>query len=516
VARFPTTALTRIAALLLAAGCGAGETLPAERALVWARSADSATLDPAETEWGEDLKVVASLYETLVSIDAETLQPAPRLARSWTLAKDGKSVTFDLREGVRFHDGTSLTSEAVAFTFARLLQPAHPHRPRTAPFESNFSPIAEVRAEGERRVTFHFKTPFRLPLHVLALPGASIVSPQAVRRHGAAFAANPSGTGPYRLGRWERDVKMELQRFEEYWGEKPPIPRVVVVPVASPQTGLEKLRRGEVHVLDHPAPADLLKLGNDAAARAVLQPPFTVLCLGFNLKRAPYSDVRFRRAVAMAIDRAALNAFGYQGLAAPAWDLVPPALRADLPPVPESAPDLEKAKALLSELRLASREVDLIHVAIPRPYMPEPARVAEFLKDSLRKIGLEVKLTAYDKSAYGQKTREDNHPMILLGWKGDYPDPDNYLHPLLHGTSLQNQSFFDDPEFNRAVEAARSEFDPARRRDLYAKASDRHRELVPTVPLVHLGQALAVRREVDYRPHPFELRFYQARFTGRE
>ncbi len=500
-----------LAALFLA-GCGGGGS-PPPSALVWARSDDSATLDPAETEWGEDLKVVASLYETLVAIDGETLQPAPRLATSWTLAPDGRSASFELRGGVRFHDGTPLTAEAVAFSFARMLDPAHPQRPRIAPYARNFSAIGEVRAEGDLRVAFAFKSPFRLTLQALALPAASIVSPAAARKHGADFARNPSGTGPYRLGRWERDVKMELERFDAYWGEKPAVARVLVVPVASPATAIEKLRKGEVHVVDHPAPADLARLGGDPAAGPVLQAPLTVCCLGFNMKRAPYDDARFRRAVALAIDRRALNEFAYHGRAQPAWNVVPPALWGT--PPAETAPSLEKARELLAELRLVTREVELIHVNIPRPYMPEPQRVAEFLKDALRKIGLEVKVTGYDKGAYGQKTRDPSHPMFLLGWKGDYPDPDNYLYPLLHGDNAgdQNGSFFDDPEFNAAVRSAQAEFDPALRRALYEKALARYLELVPTVPLVHLGQALAVSRRASYRPHPFEYRFYQARLS---
>lgn len=500
-------ALAVVAVLL---GCGSG-TAPSPRVLVWARSADSATLDPAEAEWGEDLKVTASLFETLVAV-SDDLRPEPRLARSWTV--EGTLATFELRAGVRFHDGTPLTAEAVAFTFARILDPGHPHRPKVLPYASNFRDIAKVEAVGPLEVRFTLRAPAPLLPFTLSLPGAAIVSPEAVRRHGGRFAQNPAGTGPYRLGRWERDVKMELEAFPEYWGPRPAVPRLIVVPVASPQTAVEKLRRGEVHAVDHPAPGDLEALGSDARTKVVLQKPMTVCCLGFNLRKAPYDDVRLRRAVALAVDRRALVAFAYRGFAEPAWNVVPPAVWGGAPAA-EERPDPEAARRLVEQLPPEARRVELIHVNIPRPYMPDPPRVAEFLKDSLRKVGLEVRVSGFDKSAYGVKTRDPAHPMFLLGWKGDYPDPDNYFYPLLHGDNAgdQNGSFFADAGFDDAVSRARAEADPAARRALYARALARYRELLPTLPLVHVSQVVALGRDVQYRGHPFEYRFSSLSMT---
>ena len=147
-----------------------------------------------------------------------------------------------------------------------------------------------------------------------------------------------------------------------------------------------------------------------------------------------------------------------------------------------------------------------------RPYAPEPLRAAEFVKDQLRKIGLEVKLTGYDKAAFDQKYKEPNHPMYLLGWIADIPDPDNFFYPLLHGDSkdAMNASFFDDPDFNAAVKDAQSERDPAKRRALLATAYARYREVLPTLPLVHVRQVIALSKQVRYDMHPIEVRFYAA------
>ncbi|HSF01892.1 MAG TPA: ABC transporter substrate-binding protein, partial [Solirubrobacterales bacterium] len=151
---------------------------------------------------------------------------------------------------------------------------------------------------------------------------------------------------------------------------------------------------------------------------------------------------------------------------------------------------------------------------ISRPYNPEPQRLAEALRDQLRRIGLEVKLTAYDRAAFNDKYKEPSHPMYLSGWIADVPDPDNFFHPLLHGDSKKdmNGAFFDDPAFNRAVTEAQGETDPGKRKALLATAYGRYREALPTIPLVHVPLVLATAKGVRYALHPIEYRFYTVSF----
>lgn len=486
---------------------------PDPTTLIWARSTDSSTLDPAEIEWGEDAKIIQSLYETLVTYRGNTVDLAPKLAERWTVSPDGRTIAFDLRKGIRFHDGTPFDAEAVVFTFERFLRPDHPDRPKIpCPYGSTFSDIDRVVAESPSRVVFTLKRPSVVMLYNLTLFAAHIVSPTAVRKHGAQFPVNPVGTGPYRLGRWDRDVRIVLERNDAYWGPPPAIPRVIVIPVKSPQTALEKLKKGEVQVVDHPTLADVKTLEEDPRTKVETQSSLTVSYLGFNLRRAPYSNPDFRRAVSLALDRRTLNDLAYHGLAEPAANLVPPVLWKNACPTPPYDYDLDKARELLARVPLESKQVELLHMTFSRPYVPEPLRVAEFVKDQLRKIGLDVRLTGYDKAAYDQKYKEPNHPMYLLGWIADIPDPDNFYYPLLHGDSKEdmNASFFDDPEFNDAVKEAQTQGDAARRNELLAKAYARYREVLPTIPLVHVRQVIGLSKRVDYPLHPIETRFYAA------
>ncbi len=500
-------------ALLLAALALLG-TAPIQpgKALIWARGTDSSTLDPAEVEWGEDAKITQNLYEPLVTFKHDSVELEGRLAKSWAFSPDGKSLTFELQEGVTFHDGTPFTAESVVFSFQRLIDPKHPNKPKIVPYASNFSDITGVAAQGPSRVVFSLKGPNAVIVQNLTLFGACIVSPTAVRKHGEKFPQNPVGTGPYKLTRWDRDVRIVLDRFDGYWGPKPSIARVIVIPVASPQTAIQKLRKGEVHVVDHPTLADVKPLQEDPATKVDTETSMNVCYLGFNMKRFPYSDPNFRRAVSLAIDRKALNTIAYYDLAEPAVNLAPPAIWKDTGPIPQYEFNLAKAREALAKVKLESKEVELIHMTFARPYVPEPMRVAEFIKDQLGKIGLAVKLAGFDKSAYSAKYREEGHPMCLLGWNADIPDIDNFFYTLLHGDNAgdMNLSFFNDPEFNDAVKKAQTELDPAKRKTLYAKGWARYREEQPTIPLVHVKQLIALSRRVDYNMHPIEYRFYIA------
>jgi peptide/nickel transport system substrate-binding protein len=498
---------------LLAGGCSGESTDRAS--LLWARSADSSTLDPAEVEWGEDAKITQNVFENLVTFADDSVELEGRLAEKWTVSADGKTIAFDLRQGVTFHDGSPFTSEAVVFTFNRLLDPGHPQKPRAIPYAANFRAIEKVAADGPHRAVFTLREPSAVFLHNLALFGAAIVPPGAVRSLGPRFAEQPVGTGPYRFARWDRDQRIVLDRHDRYWGPKPAIPRVIVLPVPSPQTAVQKLQKGEVHVVDHPTLADVESLQKYPMTKVDFETSLNICYLGFNLKKHPYSDLNFRRAVALAIDRRALNRVAYHGLAEPASNIVPPAIWSGFGSSDDYEHNLEKARLLLSKVKLDSGAVELIHMTWSRPYVPEPGRVAEYLKDALSRIGLEVKLRGYDKGAYTQKYKEESHPMVLLGWNADFPDPDNFFYPLLHGDAIgdMNSSFFNDPAFNDAVKRSQSELDPSRRKALLQAAYARYREELPTVPLVHVKQAIALARNVKYDMHPIEYRFYLASFA---
>src|SRR6185436_12889379 len=159
-----------------------------------------------------------------------------------------------------------------------------PLKPKQCPYAANFNDIDKVEADGSHKVVFTLKRPSVVFLYNLTLFPAFIVSPAAVKAAGDQFPVKPVGTGPYKLVKWDRDVRIVLER-------------VIVVPVKSPQTAIEKLKKGEVHVVDHPTLADVKALAVDPNTKVDTEAGLTVSYLAFNLQRHPYSDPNFRKAV---------------------------------------------------------------------------------------------------------------------------------------------------------------------------------------------------------------------------
>mgnify|MGYP003950248183 CR=1 FL=1 len=483
-------------------------------ALIYARGTDSTTLDPAEVSWGEDAKVVTNVYENLVTFDTDSTSIVPKLATSWETSADGTRWTFQLGKGITFHDGTPFNAEAVVFTFNRLIDEKNPTRPKKVPYGQTFNFIEKVEVSGED-VVFQLKNPNATFLQILALFGAGIVSPTAVQKHGESFNQNPCGTGPYQLENWRAAEKLILKRNDNYWGPKPAIQRVIFLPVQNAQTAIEKLKNGEVHIVDNIALGDVQVVEETEGLRVESETSLNIAYLGFNLRKAPYNNVHFRKAVALAINRDELNDLVYYGQAEPAKNIVPPAIWRNIGNLSPFEFNIEKAKEELGKVTLPDDFVaEIWYMVFPRPYMPEAHRVAEYIKNQLKKIGLDLQIQSFEKAAYSEKIKDHDHPMYLLGWSADYADPDNFFSPLLHGDSGDdlNNSFFNNDEFNKAVSQAKYESDPKKRGALYRIAAGIYRSKIPTLPLVHVKQVAACSEKIDYNRHPTQIRLYPITF----
>ncbi len=294
--------------------------------LLYSRADPTDSLDPHDTAWGGSAKITVNLYETLVTFGADSTELIPGLAESWERSPDGLTWTFKLRKGVKFHDGTDFNAAAVVFAFERLLNKGD-FKPKKNPYGSEYEDIATVTAKDDATVVFTIKNPSLVFLHKLAMFPAAIPSPSAVRKHGDQFGKNPVGTGRLKFVSWEQDVKIEMARHADYWGpSKSAAERVIVLEVKDVQTAIQKLKNKEAHVMDDVALADLPALEKDPALRIETETGMNVCYVGFNMRKAPYNDPNFRKAVALAIDLKKLNEIAYHGRAEMAKSFIPPTI----------------------------------------------------------------------------------------------------------------------------------------------------------------------------------------------
>ena len=433
--------LLLVAVVALMLGCGPSASTgpgPSRTAtLIYAQPEDPKTLDPINTDIAEAVHVLSNIFDTLVTYHDETTEIVPALAESWEHSPDGLTWTFQLRKGVVFHDGTPFNAEAVKVSFERLIQPTHPLLFDPArPYQSAYNMLERVETQGEHTVILKLKQPSAILLANLAMFPASIVSPTALAKHQIATAEFPVGTGPFKFVKWSRDQRLVTTAFDQHWRGKPKVDQLIFVPVKENATRVQRLLRGEIQLADSLTPVELDNLAKNPALAVQEEPGMNVAYLAMQTEKPPLDNVNVRRAIYMAIDKAALVKLGYAGHAQPAVSMVPPAMwgyhdKFEVPPFdpPAAKALLEKtAKEAGFSLPLALR-LSVMNQA--RPYLPQPAAIQGYLKSALAEIGIEVAIDARDVNQHFEYCMAGRHELALAGWFSDNSDPDNFLHSLL-------------------------------------------------------------------------------------
>lgn len=206
-----------LVSLLAGAGQVAAQTPP--NVLVVGQIAEPKSLDPHTVTATNDFRILVNIYDGLVRFKDGTLEVEPALAESWDISEDGKTYTFKLREGVKFHDGSDFNAEAVKFNFDRMLKEDHPFYD-TGPFplSFNFASVDSVNVIDPLTVEFKLKEAFAPFLSNLAYPTGLIVSPASVEQHGKDYGRNPSGTGPFEFVEWQSNQRVVIEANPDYWG----------------------------------------------------------------------------------------------------------------------------------------------------------------------------------------------------------------------------------------------------------------------------------------------------------
>ena len=483
------------------------------RTLVFGRGGDSVGLDPARETDGESFKVCDNIYETLVTFGEESTELRPALAESWEASKDGLVWTFRLRRGVAFHDGTPFDADAVVFSLGRQFMADHPfHRVEGAyQYWNSMSMsdiVRDVRKVDGFTVEIELKHPNAPFLSNLAMNFCAIVSPAAVRKWEGDYPRHPVGTGPFRFAQWIKDDRIVLERNPDYWGKPPWLDRLIFRSIPENSVRLIELARGGIGGMDNLVPDFVPNIEADPNLQLLTQPGMNVGYLAMNMDRPPYHLLKVRRAVNHAVNKQAMVDNLYQGLAIPAVNPIPPMLWSNHEGVAGYDYDPERARQLLSEAGYPNGfETTLWAMPVPRPYMPQPLKIAQAVQADLKAVGIRAEIVSFEWGTYLDKVSRGQHDMAFLGWTGDNGDPDNFLYVLLDKSAAEhpanNIAFYrSDPLHEILVEAQR-ETDTARRTALYRQAQEIVHRDAPWVPLVHSAQTAAFVKSVrGFRLHP--------------
>jgi peptide/nickel transport system substrate-binding protein len=499
--------------LLCTALWGCGGAPQAGDTLVFVRGSDSVGLDPALETDGESFKVCDNLYETLVTYDEESTQVVPQLARSWDVSEDELTWTFHLRTDVRFHDGTPFNAQAMLFSLGRQFFPDHPYHKVTGAYKywkdmDMDNIVADMSAPNDSTFVISLQRANAPFLSNLAMNFCAAVSPAAVEQHGRDFFKHPVGTGPFRFVEWRKDERIVLERNEAHWDEPAPLKRLIFKPIQEAAVRFLELKQGTAQGMDNLNPEYIEQIRSNPQLKLLTQPGMNVGYLAMNMEKAPFDNPLVRRALNHAINKQALIDNFYQGLALAAKNPIPPTLWSYNDDVPGYTYDPQRARQLLAEAGLPEGfETELWAMPVPRPYMPQPDKIAQAIQADLEKIGVRAKIVQWEWGTYLDKVSQGEHPMALLGWTGDNGDPDNFLYVLLDKTAAEkpagNIAFYRSDELHDVLVVARASAQREERERLYRRAQEIIFRDAPWVPLVHATQTAAFRSDVEgFKLHP--------------
>jgi peptide/nickel transport system substrate-binding protein len=472
------------AAISLAVGCGRGGREPPLRVGLYA---GPLSRDPHLVREYLTFGVLAGVYEGLVDLD-RALAPRPRLAESWQ-SPDKQTWVFRIRRGVRFHDGRPLTARDVVFSLDRA------RRGAGSEYAGYLAAIDTIRSLDSHAVEVRTREPAGLLLHKLA---SVLIVPDG----SPAVIHDAIGTGPYRLA--GAGHGLVLTAHPGYWGPPPPEPEIVLVVTPDAAESRRLLVTGALDILWRVAPSELRLVEEAPGCRIVAQPSFAVEVLQMRVSASPFSDLRVRQAVNLALDREALVGTIGHGRGSPASQLVGRGVLGFDPKRPPARPDLEAARALLAEAGVGGGfDVELEF---------REGRDAAPIQAQLGAVGIRVTLRPRPWGQLVARLQAGETAFYYGAYAAETGDAGDVLRGVLGGEPYGGGRWlgYSSEELDRLLTAAdRAQSVAARRALLQGAMAVALRDL-PLVPLIIPEDLYGIRSNIDWTPRP------DGRFDARE
>jgi peptide/nickel transport system substrate-binding protein len=428
--------------------------------LVAAIAGEPDQLDPQKTSAYFSFEVLENVFDTLVEPDAN-LEMRPALAESWEVSADQLGWTFRLRHGVTFHDGSPFTADDVVYSYRRIIDAKLANADK-------LSSVTGVTAPDPSTVRITLKQPTpNLLTNLGGFKGLAIVSRRNVES--GQIATHPVGTGPFAFQGQKSGDSITLKANPGYWAGAPKVSGVTFRFISEPSTALSALQAGEIDWTDSIPTQRVKQLKEDDSVTLAATPSNDYWYLALNEARAPWNDVRVRKAIAYAIDRDAIVAATSYGTAV-ANQLAIPKGNPWYTPYDGYRHDVARAKNLLAEASqtgiAAPKTLDML---VTTQY-PATVTAAQIIADNLAPLGITVNIRTDDFASWLDEQNNGHFDMLMMGWLGNI-DPDDFYYAQHHTDGSSNAQKFSNPEVDRLLDAARVETNRNARADDYAKAA---------------------------------------------
>ncbi|TMG39986.1 MAG: hypothetical protein E6H88_00740 [Chloroflexi bacterium] len=474
-------------------------------------------IDPALTTGAASGEIAQNVLDTLITMDADQ-KFYPGLATKWTIEDSSKKFTFTLRDGVKFHDGSMLTSAAVKGSFDRILDP----KTKAGAVVSLVGPIDKITTPDERTVVFTFKQPYpAFMLQIWRYFFGVLSSKYLATLKSGDVAAEPVGSGPFKLAGRSPDGVVTLEAFPDYaWGADifknraaPYLERLKFRAITEPSTRVATLESGENLLIDEIPEADYARLRGDDRFRFVLSPRAShTLGFSMNVTKPPTDDHAVREAVSWAVDRKTIVEKVFFGVH-----------HATVGPLSEGvwardegiekmfAFDPTRAKKILDDAgwklgsgpirQKSGQNLEILLVTFRSPW----TEIAQALQSQLRDVGIDLKIQPLERGPYLDLVRSYKHNMAATS--STSIDPDGILRVCYHSSNRGSGSNFSnlaDPALDALLVKGQSqELNTQERRQTYLDAQKRVMEILPFVGVMSQVRVEAMSNKVhDFKPGP--------------
>ncbi|MEV0692334.1 ABC transporter substrate-binding protein [Streptomyces sp. NPDC050388] len=523
-----------VAVALIATGCSSerdsdNKSDGKKDTFVFAGAGDPGSLDPALASDGETFRVTRQAFEALIEHESGGSEMVGGLAEDWSSNDKGTVWTFNLRKGVKFHDGEAFNAEAVCANYDHWFNWTGTYQSSAVSYywqtimggfaknEDKETPEANYKsctAKDENTAVIEVKEPSANLPGGFSLNALAIHSPKAIEEYkkqdasakGDAItypkysqeAGTVAGTGPYKITKWNKGNKeVSLERFDDYWGEKAKVKNLVFRTIDTEEGRRQALQAGDIDGYDLVAPADvktLEKEGYVVPTRGV----FNLFYVGMSQEANPaLKKKEVRQAIAQSIDKENLVKTQLPEGGKVADQFMPDTIEGYSKGVKQYPFDTDAAKKLLKKAGQEKLKVDFCYpTEVTRPYMPAPQDLFELMKADLEKSGITVTPKAMKWAPdYLDATESGSCDLHMLGWTGDFNDGFNFIGTWFAG--YDKQWGFKDKKVFDAVNAGSKLGKHDERIAAYTKANEVVMDYLPGVPISSSPPAIAFAKNVN-------------------
>ena len=463
---------------------------PAQDTLVMIIESSPSNLDPRVGLDAQSERIDGLLFDNLLSRD-ERLSVKPGLAERWEIP-DPTTYVFHLRTGLRFSDGSPLTSRDVKWSFDSLLQ-GKVRSTKAATYRS----VDHIDAPDDSTVIFHLKQPWAALLWNVAGGGGMGIVPFG---SGAEASQHPVGSGPFRFVSAEQDKEVVIERNDNYWGDKAKLARVRFAVVPDTTTRALELRKGSADVEINALTPDMESALEREPRLAVMRGPGTRLAyMAFNLRDSILKDPRVRQALAYALDRRPLIRFLLGGEARPADSVLPPESWAYDPRVEKYACDPAKARQLLDEAGYAEKNGVRFHLVMKTSTEEASRAMAAVFQQQLREVGIALDIRSFEFATFFSDITHGEFQLYSLRWIGGNEDPDIFEYAFDSARIIPNganRQYYSNPRVDALIAKASTQVDQNARKQDYAEIQQILAQDLPYINLWYFDNVMVYSKRV--------------------